>query len=134
MLEDENKSQLRAASHSTEQVKEWVREMLKEQNQQQLEAELNLQSVMMMELSAVDVFDNSYDVTRCIPEITELVIQQTLSAPLSKSDRATVSGYVLSKHGIGAGNMRLAVRRQVLLDPFPSPLHISAHISMFFRL
>ena len=39
MLEDENKSQLRAASHSTEQVKEWVREMLKEQNQQQLEAE-----------------------------------------------------------------------------------------------
>jgi curved DNA-binding protein CbpA len=112
ILEDEDNSQLRVASSGTEQVKQRVRDYLKQQNQAKLEAELNLQSVMMMELNAVDLFDGSYDVTRCFPEITQLVIQQMLTAPLSKCDRATLSGYVLSKHGMGAGNMRLAVRRQ----------------------
>jgi hypothetical protein len=94
-------------------VKRKVARILRKRNQQELEAQLNLHGAMMMELCAADLFDPIYDSeSQLAPEVTQITIRQSVEAAVSKKDRASLSGYVVTRHGQGIGCLRLGFNRQ----------------------
>ncbi|XP_031556851.1 dnaJ homolog subfamily C member 11-like [Actinia tenebrosa] len=89
-------------------------QLQREQEERRLQQRTNPKGNISVGVDATDLFDN-FDVfeDRTLPniEISNMTIMQSIEAPLTRRDTATLSGNLGVGNGIGTGNISASIRR-----------------------
>jgi len=102
------------------EIREEYEELARAREERRLQARTNPTSRLQMTVNATDLFDrylysSEYDdlIEGDLPhfEVSDISYQQTIDAPLTPVDTATLAGQVSTRNGTGSGQVSARVRR-----------------------
>ena len=97
---------------ASERVLQSVRDSLRERNQNELQARLNASCMLQMDVDVSAWFDGDDEAFYTsnplgLVELPSLVMQQSVAASLSEHDQLAAAGYVVTRDGLGFGDLQL---------------------------
>jgi len=107
-------------TRTPQEIRAEYESLAKLREERRLQQRTNPTSKLTMTVNATDLFDrylysSEYDdiVEGDLPqfEVSDIKFEQTIEAPLTPTDTATLSGHVSTKNGTGGGGVGLSVRR-----------------------
>lgn len=100
-----------------QEIREEYERLMREKEERQLEQRTHPKGSITVNVNASSIFDSHsyavdlYDDEIPWPEIQSMTISQSVEAPLTTRDTATLSGSLASKNGTGNGTVTASVRR-----------------------
>ncbi|XP_058838201.1 dnaJ homolog subfamily C member 11 [Topomyia yanbarensis] len=100
------------------EIREEYERLAREREERRLQQKTNPRGNITVQINATDVFskyEGDYDDGGLFPviEVSGMSMSQSIEAPLSRTDTATLSGNLHLQNGVGSGNFLLSGRRLI---------------------
>lgn len=100
------------------EIREEYERLAREREERRLQQKTNPRGNITVQINATDIFsryEDDYDEGGLFPtiEVSGMSMSQSIEAPLSRTDTATLSGNLHLQNGVGSGNFLLSGRRLI---------------------